>query len=116
MSAAQQTLTLSISIGVDKSGQLVAITNAPSMPEKKSATRDTAQSGVGLFPMLNAAMREVGETQRQLALAMDKCAAYVNQRMTGEKPWTMNEMYWLMDRYGFSHERLHEVFPPRRTA
>lgn len=68
------------------------------------------------YPLLRGAMLSVGDTQRQLALAMDKCETYVNKRMTGEKGWKVDEMYYLMDRYGFSHERLHEVFPPRRTA
>lgn len=68
----------------------------------------------GAFVIIRQSMLAAGETQRQLALAMDKCTTYVNQRMTGEKSWKADEMYFLMDRYGLPHERLHEVFPPRK--
>lgn len=36
---------------------------------------------------------------------------HVNSKMCGHVPWTLDEMYTLMDLLGWPYDRMHELFP-----
>lgn len=71
-----------------------------------------------LYPEIRGLMQCAQESQRQLALAMDRSASYVSERFTGRGrdgrlvSFELEECYWIMERYGIPKHRLHEVFPP----
>ena len=68
------------------------------------------------YAEIRAAMLIVGETQIQLAWAMGCGKSHVSQCLTGKKPFTTDEAYFLLDRYGIPHERFTAVFPPPTKA
>lgn len=49
--------------------------------------------------------------QPYLAEQMGKCTKYVNQRLTGRRPWDQDDQYWLMDFFHIPYDQMHKVFP-----
>ena len=51
-------------------------------------------------------------TQMELAEFLGLCRSAITSRMCGATPFTLPEMYKIMDELGISHAMLHEYFPP----
>lgn len=63
------------------------------------------------YAKLHALMTEHGDNGPDAAAAILLCASAFSQRMNNHKPWKIDEMYKLMDRYGVPYSQMHEVFP-----
>jgi cyanate lyase len=51
-------------------------------------------------------------TQNDIAATIGRSQNYVTQRMTGKKPWTMQDAYAICDALEIPHEKMHRYFPP----
>lgn len=51
-----------------------------------------------------------------LARRLLRCPNYVSERMTGHKPWNIDECYRILDLIGAPHSALAEYFPPGGKA
>ena len=76
----------------------------------------TQAKGGKPFTAIHAAMREVGETQQQLAWAMGCGKSHISECLTSKKPFTTDEAYFLLDRYGIPHESFTDIFRPPTNA
>lgn len=64
-----------------------------------------------MFRKLRGKLREMEIDQRYIAGRFGVTQASVSHRMTGAVPWTITEMYAVMDLIQEPYEKLHEYFP-----
>ena len=69
-----------------------------------------------LYKKLRGLMAENGDTQKDLGDVLNISSRSVSDRMTGRIPWSLDEMYSVMDRYSIPYDLLHEVFPNNGRA
>lgn len=65
----------------------------------------------GAFRRLKRELFERDITQQVLAAHLRKSQAYISSRITGKKPWDMNDMYDICDLLSVPYNELHELFP-----
>lgn len=63
------------------------------------------------YAKLRALMTEHGDTAKQLTRALLLDASTVSRKLCGHTPWTCDEMWILMDRYGVPAGQMAIVFP-----
>ena len=63
------------------------------------------------FGKLRGKMTEMDIDQEYLAGYLCICGMSVSRKFTRKRPWTLNEMYAVMDLIREPHEKLHEYFP-----
>ena len=64
-----------------------------------------------MFRKLRGALKEYDIDQTYLADKLNVCAMSISRKMTGRTPWTLPEMYAVLDLINVPCERLHEYFP-----
>lgn len=62
---------------------------------------------------LRGAMIAADIDQKYLARKLLLSTKCVSQRMTGKHPWTMDEVYTIMDLLRLPHDQLAVYFPPK---
>lgn len=68
-------------------------------------------SGRFTFRELRAMMMRHGDTQKDIARALLLGLSMTNYKMNAKRPWTLEEMYILMDRYHIPYDQMHIYFP-----
>jgi transcriptional regulator with XRE-family HTH domain len=63
------------------------------------------------FRVLRVQMAAEGLTQADIARKLLVSLATISNKMRGIYPWTLTEMYTLMDLLGWPYDRMHELFP-----
>lgn len=63
------------------------------------------------FTKLRGAIIQSGYQHGELAKAIGLCPASLSSRITAKKPFTLNEMYLLMDKLNLPYSELHTYFP-----
>lgn len=63
------------------------------------------------FNVMRARLQEYGIEQTDLAKKLGRSIAYLSHRYTGKDPWTLDEMYTILDLINEPYENLHKVFP-----
>lgn len=63
------------------------------------------------FHKLRMRLMEFDYTQEDIARQTRLCLASVSARMMAKKPWSLDEMYILLDMIGEPPSRMHEYFP-----
>ena len=66
------------------------------------------------YKFLRGKLLSVGLEHSELAARIDRSPGYVSARMTGQKPWTHEEMCQIMNIIGEPYDNLTKVFPPYR--
>jgi len=70
-----------------------------------------------VFRKLRGKLKELDVDQKYLAKLFDLSQSSVSHRLTSLTPWTLDEMYFVMDLIHEPYEKLHEYFPKGgRTA
>lgn len=64
-----------------------------------------------MFNKLRGKLHELDIDQSYLAHKLKICPMSVSRKMTGKRPWTLDEMYAVMDLIQEPYEKLHEYFP-----
>lgn len=64
-----------------------------------------------MYNYLRGRLRQLGYQNKDLAPVLGIGAASVSHRMTGRQPWSLDEMYKLLDLCGDTPENLHLYFP-----
>ena len=65
------------------------------------------------FNRLSGKLRQMGVHQRDLTKVLGLTTpSSISYRFTGQVPWTLDEMYKVMDFIGAKPEELHLYFPP----
>ena len=67
-----------------------------------------------MYEYLNGRLQQMGIRQAELGDMLGMCSASVSHRFTGRTPWTIDEMYKIMDICQAPAEQLHVYFPPKR--
>jgi len=65
--------------------------------------------------VLRGRMAERDVTGKYLARLWNTSERAISARMTGKVPWSIHEIYTLMDLLGIEPERMAEFFPDYRT-
>lgn len=60
---------------------------------------------------LRAKLREMEMTHEEFAVELGKSSSYVALRMTGKKPWTLEDAYKTIGMFGLDRRDLHFYFP-----
>ena len=70
-----------------------------------------------MYRYLSGRLQHLGIRQMDLAKVLNICPSSVSHRFCGRVPWTIDEMYQLLDICRASPEELHIYFPdPSRAA
>jgi len=69
-----------------------------------------------MYRYLSGRLKQLGIKHSDLARMMDLSPASISHRFTGKKPWSIEEMYFLLDLCRAQPEELHIYFPPRGGA
>ena len=64
-----------------------------------------------LFRELRARMMLNGDTQADLSRALLLGKTMISHKLTAKRPWTLEEMYVLLDRYQIPYDQMHIYFP-----
>lgn len=64
-----------------------------------------------MYRYLSGRLRQLGISHGELARRLNLSQAAVSHRFTGKKPWSIEEMYFLLDLCGAADEELHTYFP-----
>ena len=65
------------------------------------------------YPILRGCLAKEGIGQSYLCELMGKSQGYITRRITGKKPWSQDDQYFLMDLCHIPYEQMHLVFPKR---
>ena len=63
------------------------------------------------FIKLRGAIIQSGYQHTELAKAIGICPASLSSRINGKKPFTLDEMYQIMDKLKLPYSELHTYFP-----
>ena len=63
------------------------------------------------FTKLRGAIIQSGYQHTELAKAIGLCPASLSARITAKKPFTLDEMYQIMDKLKLPYSELHTYFP-----
>ena len=66
-----------------------------------------------MYKHLSGRLKQLGIKQSDLAKRWSVSQAAISHRFCGKTPWTIDEMYDLMDLCGAPYEELHLYFPTR---
>ena len=66
-----------------------------------------------MYKQLKTKLFSLDMGRQDVAKAIGKCAAYVSQRWTGQKPWSQDDMYSICDLAQIPYHELHIYFPKR---
>lgn len=69
-----------------------------------------------MYEHLTGRLQQMGIRQADLGNMLGLCSASVSHRFTGRTPWTIDEMYKVMDICQAPAEQLHIYFPPRKSC
>lgn len=64
-----------------------------------------------MYRYLAGRLRQLGLQQIDLGRELGLCPTAVSHRFTGRTPWTIEEMYKVLDLIGADPEELHVYFP-----
>lgn len=64
-----------------------------------------------MFRHLSGRLKQLGINQSDLAKKFGLSQASISHRFSGKVPWTLDEMYRLMDICQANYEELHIYFP-----
>lgn len=64
-----------------------------------------------IFLKLKAALLENGYYQNDLPKLTGKSASYCQRRITGRRPWDLDDAYTLMGKLGLDKTEVHLYFP-----
>lgn len=67
--------------------------------------------GSAKYRLLRRLCSEKGIDGRDIAEEIGRTADYVSMRMTGQRPWSQDEMYAVMDMLGQPYEHMPYIFP-----
>lgn len=62
---------------------------------------------------LRGAMIAADVDEQYLARKLLRGVTYISQRMTGKKPWAMDEAYAIMDLLKIPYDQMAVYFPPK---
>lgn len=63
------------------------------------------------YRKLRALQTENGDNQSKLAVITGRSQSYCDERMSGQRDWTIGDSYAILDYYDVPYDRLHEYFP-----
>ena len=66
-----------------------------------------------MYRKLKGRMAENEIDQKCIREALGKSQTYITQRMTGRKPWTMDDVYILCNLLDISNGEISVFFPPK---
>lgn len=61
--------------------------------------------------MLKAALAMEDDLRADLARNLKKSPSYVTSRITGKKPWSLEDVYIICDKYSIPHTEISKYFP-----
>jgi hypothetical protein len=64
-----------------------------------------------VFRKLRGRLRELDIGQEYLADKLGVCLMSISRSFTGKRPWTLTEMYAIIELINEPYEKLHEYFP-----
>lgn len=64
-----------------------------------------------LYRYLAGRLRQLGLQQSDIGRELDLCQTAVSHRFNGRTPWTVDEMYKVLDLIDAAPEELHVYFP-----
>ena len=64
-----------------------------------------------MYRYLSGRLKQLGITQGDLAKKFHLTQASISHRFTGKQPWSIDEMYFLLDLCQAPPEELHIYFP-----
>jgi hypothetical protein len=68
------------------------------------------------FARLRAEMKYHDIDEAYLGERLGRSHKYISERLMAKAPWTMDEVYTILDLINWPTEKMHEIFPPRRSA
>lgn len=69
-----------------------------------------------MYDYLRGRLRQLGIRQQDLTPLLGVAQTGISRRMNNKIPWSLNEMYQLMDICRAPYEELHLYFPPAGKA
>lgn len=69
-----------------------------------------------MYKYLAGRLKQLGIRKCDLAYMLGLSATSVSNRFTGTTPWSIDEMYKIMDICQAPAEQLHIYFPPKRSS
>jgi hypothetical protein len=64
-----------------------------------------------LYKKLRAKLVEIGMSQKEFSLLINRCHTYISERLNGSKPWDSDDIYATCDVLGIPHDQIHLYFP-----
>lgn len=69
-----------------------------------------------MYDHLSGRLKQLGITQGDLAKRWNLSQAAISHRFCGKTPWTIDEMYEILDICHAQPEELHIYFPPKASC
>lgn len=69
-----------------------------------------------MYKHLSGRLKQMGVRQKDLARILELSPASVSHRFVGRIPWTIDEMYKMMEICQAPAEQLHIYFPPKGVS
>ena len=63
------------------------------------------------FELLRRALAGYGIHHSDLAIELGKCSTEISHRMTAKKPWTLEDMYKILELINVDPSQMHRYFP-----